>query len=333
MQSDKGGSECKSIHSIDKDQQTSLEIRASKTPKRHCTISSTDGPEALPIEHSENTQIGPQLVFGDEEKEVGSGLSDIDGPQVIPLEHQDGKDTGLQPIGQEDKELAIDSLLTHGVPAGGKRLFRRIIALILVTVIAVVIVVVPIFVIKGHNSAGSSMSTSMNTSTTTGTAAFTATSSTSNATISNSPEASAMPGTADLWKPGNLGSYQFRAPLTRGVGMSVMATNGSSYFVEMSNAPNLTVAGVLRLYVGGIDGLVHEYNYYSQNDTWNTGYVFPGTNGYSGILIAVTGTRWSLYTFNDAGVLLGWFPCNGGGPCQFASGETPEPWEEGTLLD
>ena len=134
-----------------------------------------------------------------------------------------------------------------------------------------------------------------------------------------------MSNSISSWTPGNLGDYHFKAPLIGGVGMSVIANNGT-YFLEGSSAPNLTATGVLSLFVGGLDGLVHEYNYYVQNHTWNKGYTFPGTNGYSGICPLVHHTSLTLLTMNDNEVLVGWTSCFNPSSCPFPKGDAPAPW-------
>ena len=111
--------------------------------------------------------------------------------------------------------------------------------------------------------------------------------------------------------------------------MSVVANNGT-YFLEGSSAPVLTATGVLSLFVGGLDGLVHEYHYYVQNDTWSTGYTFPGTNGYSGTCPLPHHAGLTLLTMNDNEVLVGWLPCPSPSSCTFSEGVAPAPWFRGT---
>jgi len=95
---------------------------------------------------------------------------------------------------------------------------------------------------------------------------------------------------------------------------------GTSFFSQMSNTTNTTVSGMLSLFVGGKDGLVHEYNCDLQNNTWNTGYVFPGTNGYSEISIYTVPKTSLLLMFSESGVLSQWYPCTSHGLC------TTQPW-------
>ena len=106
----------------------------------------------------------------------------------------------------------------------------------------------------------------------------------------------------DSWTPGVLGNNQFKAPLVSGVGILAVANNRTC-FLEGPNPPNLTVTGTLSLFVGGIDGLVHEYMYYVQNNTWTAGSTFIGTSGYSGIGSIGNTYFFELGTFNDNGVL------------------------------
>ena len=87
-----------------------------------------------------------------------------------------------------------------------------------------------------------------------------------------------------------------------GVGILAVANNRTC-FLEGPNPPNLTVTGTLSLFVGGIDGLVHEYMYYVQNNTWTAGSTFIGTSGYSGIGSIGNTYFFELGTFNDNGVL------------------------------
>lgn len=134
------------------------------------------------------------------------------------------------------------------------------------------------------------------------------------------------------WTPGNLGSYKFKAPLVAGVGMLGVAHNGT-YFLESSDAPDFTTAGVLSLLVGGIDGLVHEYKYFAQKNTWTAGFTFPDTNGYSGISADVSRRVMTLWTFNNiSGALMGWSPCDVpvGSTCPVSTGETPGRWTQST---
>ena len=64
----------------------------------------------------------------------------------------------------------------------------------------------------------------------------------------------------ESWTPGNLENYHFKAPLVGGTGMSIVAVNATA-FVDPVDVPNLTSFGGLLLFVGGADGLVHEYKY------------------------------------------------------------------------
>ena len=135
----------------------------------------------------------------------------------------------------------------------------------------------------------------------------------------------------ESWTPGNLGGYLFKVPLVEGTGMSIVAVNGTSIVDNMS-AHSLTDTGMLLLFVGGIDGLVHEYKYYMQNNSWIPGFIFIGTNGYAGISPDVpSGGHSQLWMSNVNGAFIGWEPCIPpyGYNCQDTNGESPEPWQIG----
>ena len=109
--------------------------------------------------------------------------------------------------------------------------------------------------------------------------------------------------------------------------MSIVANNGTS-FLETVDVPNLTSAGGLQLFVGGKDGVVHEYKYHVQNDSWTAGFKFISTNGHAGIGPYVRGSGIELWMFNDAGILIGFYSC---APpyvetCPFPNRDTPRPW-------
>jgi len=125
------------------------------------------------------------------------------------------------------------------------------------------------------------------------------------------------------WTPGTLGNYQFKAPLVESVGMLGTVSYGTPFFSQKSDTTNTMISGVLSLFVGGMDGLVHEYTCYLQNDTWNTGYVFPGTNGYSEISVYTVQKTSLLLIFSDSGRLSQWYPCASQGLC------TTQPWITG----
>ena len=136
----------------------------------------------------------------------------------------------------------------------------------------------------------------------------------------------------DSWTPGNLGSYKFKAPLVAGVGMLVVAYDDEIHFLESSNVPSLTTAGILNLFVGGIDGLVHEYKYFAQNDTWIAGFTFLGTNGYSGISADIQQSSITLRMIGDrGGGILDWYLCfiPLAIECPYSTGKTPGLWDQG----
>lgn len=74
------------------------------------------------------------------------------------------------------------------------------------------------------------------------------------------------------WTKGNLGSYKFSAPTDRRVALS------TRWRYDVDNGTGL---GGLLLMAGGMDGAVHEYLYFYNNQTWREGAVFAGTNGYA----------------------------------------------------
>ncbi|MCJ1244873.1 hypothetical protein MMC30_002074 [Trapelia coarctata] len=53
----------------------------------------------------------------------------------------------------------------------------------------------------------------------------------------------------ESWIPGNLGDYQFQAPLVGGVGMLVLARNGKTIAFETNSAPGITVIGSLSTFM------------------------------------------------------------------------------------
>ncbi|MCJ1248155.1 hypothetical protein MMC30_005371 [Trapelia coarctata] len=130
-------------------------------------------------------------------------------------------------------------------------------------------------------------------------------------------------GSTGPWTPGTLGTYQFKAPLVESLGMLGIVSYGTPFFSQISNTTNATISGVLSLFVGGMDGLVHEYTCFLQNDTWSTGYVFPGTNGYSEISVYTVQKTSLLLIFSDSGRLSQWYPCASRGLC------TTQPWITG----
>lgn len=73
--------------------------------------------------------------------------------------------------------------------------------------------------------------------------------------------------------------------------------------------PNPDGSGVeMRLYVGGADGLVHEYEYTSVNDSWTNGFTFPATKGSTGISgLWFTDTIATLVVTNADGNLEFWW--------------------------
>ena len=102
-----------------------------------------------------------------------------------------------------------------------------------------------------------------------------------------------------------------------------LVSYGTPFFSQRSTTTNITTSGVLSLFVGGTDGLVHEYTCYLQNNTWSSGYIFPGTNGYSDISVYTVQQTSNLLIFNDSGVLSQWYPCASRGLC------STQPWSTG----
>jgi len=109
----------------------------------------------------------------------------------------------------------------------------------------------------------------------------------------------------ESWTPGNLGGYKFKVPLAASVGMFVIARTGNYSSFEIYSSPDVTVAGFLSLFVGGIYGLVHEYKYYPKDSRWITGYTFPDSDGFRGISMR---SSTELITFNKTGVMSVWQP-------------------------
>ena len=76
------------------------------------------------------------------------------------------------------------------------------------------------------------------------------------------------------WSSGNIGNYNFKAPLVQGIGMDVL--QNANYGIGQTG-------GGLRLYVANPEGLIQEYGYDTQTDWWVSGYAFPESNGYGGV--------------------------------------------------
>ncbi|KAL9116854.1 MAG: hypothetical protein Q9187_006617 [Circinaria calcarea] len=76
------------------------------------------------------------------------------------------------------------------------------------------------------------------------------------------------------WSPGNIGSYNFKAPLIQRIGLLVLE---SAYYGIGQTG------GGLRLYVANEQGLIQEYGYDAQTDSWASGFTFPESNGYGGV--------------------------------------------------
>ena len=110
------------------------------------------------------------------------------------------------------------------------------------------------------------------------------------------------------WVSGNLGDYNFKAGTGISTGMAVAPTNGS-FGIDRSggDTPNLGADGGVSLYVGGEDGLLHEYNYFLQNDTWNIGFVFPGTNGQGGVSCGSGGYWFYIHIMSTESTLGRWW--------------------------
>ncbi|KAL9117282.1 MAG: hypothetical protein Q9187_006182, partial [Circinaria calcarea] len=76
------------------------------------------------------------------------------------------------------------------------------------------------------------------------------------------------------WSPGNIGSYNFKAPLTQGIGLLVL--ENADYGIGQTG-------GGLRLYVANEQGLIQEYGYDAHTHSWASGFTFPESNGYGGV--------------------------------------------------
>ena len=126
-----------------------------------------------------------------------------------------------------------------------------------------------------------------------------------------------MTNITSTWQLGNIGNYNFQAPPKPGVALS-------AWLDTETFGINQTGPG-LRLYVGGNDGLVHEYGFDQTTDFWAAGYAFPATNGYAGVGTEAAGALTSLHVLNADNNLELWWRDWGIGDNSFPSGS----WHRG----
>ena len=105
--------------------------------------------------------------------------------------------------------------------------------------------------------------------------------------------------TNDSRSPGNIGSYNIKAPLAQGIGLNVQARD--NYGV------NQTGWGI-RLFVANPQGLIQEYEYDTKTDSWTGGFVFPESNGYGGLAGTwLVSNLTELFLFNKHSKLEYWW--------------------------
>ena len=101
------------------------------------------------------------------------------------------------------------------------------------------------------------------------------------------------------WRLDTLGSYNFKAPTDSRVGMGALATAGKSN--DTSGC---------KLYVGGEDGLIHEYSFDLDSREWAEGFTFNQTNGNAGNYAVPNGNITTLYVVNSNDGLEYWWMNN-----------------------
>ncbi|MCJ1479108.1 hypothetical protein MMC13_007792 [Lambiella insularis] len=101
------------------------------------------------------------------------------------------------------------------------------------------------------------------------------------------------------WFAGNISAQGWQVPLDSNDAMNVL---WSSVLGKVRN-----VGGGLRLYAGGLDGLIHEYAYDQVTSTWDAGFTFDGTSGFSGAAPMQAGGLTTLHLLNQNNKLEFWW--------------------------
>jgi len=102
------------------------------------------------------------------------------------------------------------------------------------------------------------------------------------------------------WHEGNVGSQNYKVPDKTNIAFA--ASGGERYNDTLKG-----IDGGVSLYATGTDGAIHEYVYDEQNGSWNNGFTFPNTDGFSGAGIWSTGSKATLYTASSSQSLELWF--------------------------
>ena len=104
----------------------------------------------------------------------------------------------------------------------------------------------------------------------------------------------------NVWSTGSVGQSNFRAPKTSGIALAVCWS--SDWY---GRRPGLSEG--LRLFAGGLDGLVHEYTWTLTENKWQAGFTFPNTNGFAGAACWPGGGLTNLYLQNSKSHLEVWW--------------------------
>ena len=101
------------------------------------------------------------------------------------------------------------------------------------------------------------------------------------------------------WREGNVGGKGYKVPNATNIAFT--ASGGISYNHTLDG-----IDGGVSLYATGSDGTIHEYIYDEKNGTWDNGFTFPNTDGYSGAGIWLTNAVATLYTASSGQSLELW---------------------------
>ena len=104
----------------------------------------------------------------------------------------------------------------------------------------------------------------------------------------------------NTWTAGSIGRKGFRAST---VGGTALAVCWSSDWYGTSPGKS----GGLRLFAGGVDGLVHEYTWTLAEDDWQSGFTFSDTNAFAGAACWPGGGITHLYLQNSRSHLEVWW--------------------------
>lgn len=102
------------------------------------------------------------------------------------------------------------------------------------------------------------------------------------------------------WREGNVGSKGYKVPKETNIAFT--AGGGITYNHNLNE-----IDGGINLYASGTDGTIHEYIFDNQNGTWDNGFTFPDTDGFSGAAIWSTSSNATLYTAGSSQSLELWF--------------------------